>query len=65
MPIMDGYETCRQLRQRFPTIKILAYSTDGHPMIIEKIKTSGAPGFIRKMDAFHGLKDAIFNLLAE
>jgi len=48
MPVMDGFETARLLREKYPTIKILAYSGNDFPDRVELALTSGAHGFISK-----------------
>lgn len=48
MPVMDGFETTRQLRERYPGIKILACSSDDYPNRVEEILDCGAHGFVSK-----------------
>jgi DNA-binding NarL/FixJ family response regulator len=48
MPVMDGFETTRLLRERFPAIKILACSSDDYPNRVEEILDCGAHGFVSK-----------------
>lgn len=48
MPVMDGYDTTRWLRDNYPKIKVLALSTmDSEAAIIKMIK-SGAKGYVLK-----------------
>jgi DNA-binding NarL/FixJ family response regulator len=48
MPVMDGFETARLLREKYPTMKILAYSGNDFPERVEMALSSGAHGFISK-----------------
>jgi DNA-binding NarL/FixJ family response regulator len=48
MPVMDGFETVRHLRDKYPSIKILACSTDDYPNRVEEILGCGAHGFVSK-----------------
>lgn len=48
MPEMDGYETCRWIKEHYPDIKVLALSMyDDERAIIQMMK-SGAKGYILK-----------------
>jgi len=48
MPIMDGFRTTREVKKRWPAIKILAYSITTEKRIIDEILHSGADDFINK-----------------
>ncbi len=48
MPVMDGFETARLLRQEYPSIKILAYSLFAQSHMIRKIIDCGADGYLPK-----------------
>lgn len=48
MPVMDGYETARQLRRSFPSVKILAFSMDDDQHTRAAILEAGADGFLWK-----------------
>lgn len=48
MPVMDGFETAGQLRQLYPSIKILALSMDDREEHIIKIIRDGARGYLLK-----------------
>lgn len=63
MPVMNGYETAQSLRQNWPHIKVLAYSTDSHVYTREKIMKAGAHGFMPKGCAPHLLVEAMHSLL--
>lgn len=48
MPVMDGYETCKQLLSRFPEVKILIVSQLSSRESIHKIMEIGAHGYFTK-----------------
>lgn len=48
MPEMDGFETARNLRSRFPSIRILAFSLSAEKSQVEEILECGADGFLPK-----------------
>jgi DNA-binding NarL/FixJ family response regulator len=45
---MNGYQATRQLKMRYPELRILAYSTENHEMAIEKILHCGADAYLEK-----------------
>ncbi len=59
MPIMDGFETARQLRTKYPTVKILAYSGNDFPQRVEEVLDCGAHGFISKDVAPEEIRKAL------
>jgi DNA-binding NarL/FixJ family response regulator len=48
MPFMDGFETTRRLKLLYPSIKILALSTDNSDLTVAKIISCGADHFLEK-----------------
>jgi DNA-binding NarL/FixJ family response regulator len=62
MPEMDGYETARTLKEKWPSIKILALSGD-HLYNLIKIKQMGADGFIHKNCTMGELNEAVIKVL--
>src|ERR1700733_2979751 len=42
MPVMDGFETALTLKQRWPEIKIIAFSMSDNPEIINRMMDNGA-----------------------
>lgn len=62
MPVMDGYETARQLREKYPEIQILAYSCFDDQKRINKVLESGAHKFISKDSAPEEVRDALIDL---
>jgi len=62
MPVKDGYETTKWLKQNYPGIKVLALSMyDSESSIIRMLK-SGAKGYILKDSDPIQLKEALFDL---
>lgn len=62
MPEMNGFETARRLKEKWPSIKILAISGD-HPNNLVKIKQMGADGFIHKNCTLVELNEAVKKVL--
>lgn len=48
MPVMNGYETLVELKQRWPELKVLALSMFNHEFSIIKMLTNGANGYLLK-----------------
>jgi two-component system, NarL family, invasion response regulator UvrY len=48
MPGMDGFETCISLTQKYPRIKVLAFSMHSEEAMILKMIRSGAMGYLLK-----------------
>lgn len=45
---MNGFVTAKILREKYPSIKILAYSTDDYTEVVEAALKCGAHGFVTK-----------------
>jgi DNA-binding NarL/FixJ family response regulator len=58
MPEMNGFETTRRLKEKWPSIKILVISGD-HLFNLIKIKQMGADGFIHKNCTLAELHEAV------
>ena len=48
MPIMDGVEATRLIRERFPQTSVLAYSTFSDEQHIKAMRDAGAVGYVLK-----------------
>lgn len=48
MPGINGYQLTRQLKSKFPQLRILAYSTESNELAIEKILNCGADAYLEK-----------------
>lgn len=59
MPIMDGYQTAKELAERFPKIKVLVFSSHDHKKSIEEMLRLGIKGYVLKGSSPERLKDAV------
>lgn len=48
MPVMDGPETCAAIKERFPSIKVIAHSMNNEKETIEGMYSNGADKYIIK-----------------
>jgi len=48
MPIMNGFETTRQIKTKYPDTRIIGLSIKNDPNTIAKMMQCGADGFIQK-----------------
>ena len=62
MPIMNGFETALKVKELYPQVKILAYSTNTSKKTIADILNSGADDFMFKGDSPDQLKQALERL---
>jgi len=62
MPIMDGFETMKQLHRHYPQIKVLALSMNDDEETIIKMLKMGACGYISKLIDDEELKKALDNV---
>ena len=59
LPDLDGIELCKQLKQRFPEMKILGLSTFKERSYITRMIGAGASGYLLKNASGEELEDAI------
>ena len=59
MPVMDGVETCRQIKKLHPSVRILALTMYNEGSIVTQMLQSGAHGFILKNTGRTNLIEAI------
>jgi DNA-binding NarL/FixJ family response regulator len=64
MPEMDGFETTRQLKEKWPFIKVLALTENGSVSDICKMQQLGAEGCVSKLTTAPEL-DAVIKRLFE
>ncbi|GAB3491637.1 UvrY/SirA/GacA family response regulator transcription factor [Spirosoma knui] len=65
MPVMDGFETAAQLRQHYPTVRVLALSmTDKEESIVRMIR-SGARGYLLKGSRPSELRQALSDVMTK
>ena|SRR2546423_13126478 len=62
MRVMDGYETARQLKANYPSIKIMAYSFFDNEKSAALMLKCGAHDFISKDASADELRDALISL---
>jgi len=65
MPVMNGYETCKQVKNRFPDVKILIVSQLSTTESIHKMMELGAHGYFTKNSNPDQLEQAIRNVHEE
>lgn len=59
LPGMDGIETTRQIRQRYPQIKVLILSMYNNPFLVNQAFCAGAHGYVLKQSMVEELFEAI------
>lgn len=62
MPIMNGYDTCTALQNKYPKIPILALSMYKNDRAVVKMLSSGAKGFLHKDCSPQELHGAIISI---
>lgn len=63
MPLMDGYELCRQLRSNYPQVKIIIVSQLTTKEAVHKVMELGANGFFTKNSMPEQLEVAIKSVM--
>jgi two-component system, NarL family, nitrate/nitrite response regulator NarL len=51
MPVMDGFEATKQLREMLPDTKVLILTQHNSPQAVDAAKGAGAYGFLVKSDS--------------
>lgn len=64
MPVMDGFEVTRQVREQRLNVKILVLSMHKDPGSVRRALSLGVDGFILKDEAFNDLARAIEAVMA-
>lgn len=59
MPEMNGYETIRVLKEKWPAIKIVAFSITGGQRDAERILQAGAHAFVSKLSPISELQKVL------
>ena len=59
MPVMDGYEAARRIKNVFPNCRVIALSIHEDAASRQKARQAGADAFIPKGASSHELLDAI------
>lgn len=65
MPVMDGFEAARALKQHWPCIKILFFSMHNSKAFVTKALQLGADGFLSKDASFDELNQALKRLISK
>ncbi len=63
MPIMDGIETTKRLRKKYPEVKIIILTMHDEEGIIVHMVEQGANGFLLKGTDIENLTDAIYAVM--
>jgi len=48
MPVMDGFELAKQIKEIYPGMKVVAFSMSGNREEIEQVLACGADSFVHK-----------------
>ncbi|WP_298510923.1 response regulator transcription factor [uncultured Kordia sp.] len=62
MPLVDGIEATEIIRQKFPKIKVIAFTTFDEPKAVFKMFQVGAMGYLLKNSSLEFLKKAILTV---
>lgn len=62
MPVMDGYQTAKELADRYPQIKIMVFSSFDHKKSITEMLSLGVRGYVLKGSPPEKLKTAVVKL---
>ncbi|MBO9620827.1 MAG: response regulator transcription factor [Niabella sp.] len=63
MPVMDGIEATKKVKERYPQIKVLAYSSQAGLANILEMQQAGADGYILKTADRADLRQAIKTIM--
>lgn len=63
MPVMDGFTTTREIKKRWPEIKILGYSINNEKSIIAEMYHCGADCFLNKNADPQILNETVYKLI--
>ena len=63
MPVMDGFATTRELKKRWPTVKVLGYSINNERNIIAEMFHCGADRFLNKDADPNKLNETLLELI--
>lgn len=63
MPLMGGVETSKEIRKRFPSVRILILSQDDNDEFVENAINNGVNGYLSKNDDLKEIESAIQELM--
>ncbi len=64
MPVMNGVEAARQIRQLVPSAKIIVFSMHDFAQLAETVKQAGADAYVSKSNRVDKLYEAIRTVLS-
>ncbi|HUM51901.1 MAG TPA: response regulator transcription factor [Chitinophagales bacterium] len=59
LPDYNGIELCKEVKEKYPSVKVVALSINNQPGIIKKMIDSGASGYVLKDAEQHEIIEAI------
>lgn len=59
LPDYNGIDLCKEVKERYPDIRVIALSINNQPGIVQKMMDSGAHGYVLKDAERHEIIDAI------
>lgn len=62
MPELDGVETAKQIKQKYPAVKILMLTMYSHDSFIKRLMRAGVDGYILKENSLNELMTAMESL---
>ena len=62
MPEMDGFETARIIKERWPEIKLIACSVNSEAYIVEELLAAGVDKFLSKGSEAEDVRNAIIEM---
>jgi len=63
MPVMNGVEATRQIRQLLPSAKIIVFSMHDFTQLADTVKQAGADAYVSKSSQVDKLYEAIRNVI--
>lgn len=63
IPVMNGYETIKAVKDRYPDIKLMGLSFYNSEEMVWQLIKCGAQGFVNKGDDMNRLRKAIFEMM--
>ena len=62
MPFLDGYQTTKYIKRRWPFIKVLIFSLENEIQHKQKAFACGADAYVSKLDRIELLEEALEKL---
>lgn len=59
LPGMDGLDILKQIKKRYPAVRVLVFSANFHASLVRQVVEAGAEGFIEKTAGLKEFKKAI------